>query len=66
MSRIHSTTVQREFELCVDYIEDPADKSTGHPDSVEILSVKIGDVKIPLTKEQWESIEDEVKDQVYA
>lgn len=66
MAPIQSTTIQREVVLSVLYIEEPAEKDIGHPNSVEIYSVLLNGVQVTLTKEQHDSIREEIVEQVYS
>ena len=66
MALIQSTTVQREVEFLVKYIEEPAEKDIGHPNSVEIFSVMLNGVQVKLTQEQCDSIRREVVEEVYS
>lgn len=62
MAKVETATVVRELELSVRYVFDEADASTGHAADVEVLSVRIGNVDIPLTKEQWNSLLGELRE----
>ena len=66
MALIQSTTIQREVEFSVLYIEEPAEKDIGHPNSVEIYSVMLNGVQVTLTQEQYDSIRREVVEEVYS
>jgi len=65
MALLHTTTVQREFELRVKYIEEPAERDIGHPNSAEIVSITLNGQELFLTKEQRDSIRDEVVEEVF-
>jgi hypothetical protein len=65
MATVGTGTVIRELELSVKYFAEPAEKDVGHPNSVEILSVSINGVSIPLTKEQEDAIRDEIIENHY-
>jgi hypothetical protein len=62
MATLQTATIVRELELSVRYIAEAAEADIGFAGDVEVLSVRIGSVDIPLSKEQWDSIRSELRE----
>ena len=62
---IQTASVSHELNLDVRYIVEPADPSTGWPETVEILSVSFRGVRIPLSTQLHDAIRDELRENLH-
>jgi hypothetical protein len=62
MAIIETTTVTRALDLTVQFLPIPPESDLGFSADVELVSVRIGKVEIPLTKEQELAIREELRD----